>query len=130
MKLYNIVCLVSCFGLILANNIHIDIEEEFDDVIIPAMLIKPATLINRNVGDAIIPAMLIKPATLINRNVGDIWSNCTMSGDDAQILSVTIMPDPPQKGEDLTVTVVYNLKTTITNGTIYLHVKYSFFSSC
>ncbi len=106
MKLFNIVCLVLFFGLIRANNIYIDIEEDYDDVIIPATL--------------------IKPATLINRYVGDIWTNCTTSTDDAEILKVSINPDPPIKGQNITVYVLYNLKINITSGKIDLKVKFGF----
>uniref|UniRef100_UPI0039812752 ML domain-containing protein n=1 Tax=Salmonella sp. s51228 TaxID=3159652 RepID=UPI0039812752 len=107
MKLFNIVCLVLFFGLILANNIYIDIEEDYDDVIIPATL--------------------IKPATLINRYVGDIWTNCTTNADDASIISVVITPDPPAIGQNVTITVIVNLKKIITSGTIHVNVKWSIF---
>ncbi|WP_411024974.1 ML domain-containing protein, partial [Salmonella sp. s54836] len=59
--------------------------------------------------------------------VGDIWSNCTRSSDDAEILSVVITPDPPAKGQNLTVTLTINLKTEITSGKIHVNIKWSIF---
>jgi hypothetical protein len=50
--------------------------------------------------------------------VGDIWSNCGSSSDILSDATVTIVPDPPVKGKDITVTASGNIKSEITGGNI------------
>eukprot|EP00026_Physarum_polycephalum_P021164 Phypoly_transcript_24239.p1 GENE.Phypoly_transcript_24239~~Phypoly_transcript_24239.p1 ORF type:complete len:169 (+),score=16.80 Phypoly_transcript_24239:76-507(+) len=55
----------------------------------------------------------------------DIWTNCGTAGDDLTITSVTISPDPPTKGSNLTVSVVGTMNTQVTTGSyVQLKVKY------
>ncbi|EGG20835.1 hypothetical protein DFA_00700 [Cavenderia fasciculata] len=56
----------------------------------------------------------------------DIWTNCGSSSDHFQIGSVTITPDPPVKGQDITVTANGNLNEEITSGNVKLLVKFGF----
>eukprot|EP01132_Coremiostelium_polycephalum_P010771 gene10771-13188_t len=56
----------------------------------------------------------------------DIWTNCGSSSDHFQISSVSITPDPPVKGQLLTVTASGNLDETITAGNVHILVKYGF----
>ncbi|EFA83724.1 hypothetical protein PPL_02791 [Heterostelium album PN500] len=56
----------------------------------------------------------------------DIWSNCGNPNDIFQISSVSIVPDPPAKGKDLTVTIGGSLSETLTGGNAHVSVKYGF----
>lgn len=56
--------------------------------------------------------------------VGDIWSNCGSSGDIGTIVKVTITPDPPEKGSDLSVDADITLTEKVTNGTIQIKLQY------
>ena len=51
-------------------------------------------------------------------------TDCTKSTDKASIVSLKITPDPPQKGQNLTVTSDINFKEEITGGTVTVVVKY------
>jgi len=49
--------------------------------------------------------------------VGQIWSSCAKSGDILSDVSVAISPNPPVKGEDVTVTASGKFSSTVTSGT-------------
>ena len=72
-----------------------------------------------------IPAIPLSAAKSVER-VGEIWSNCTMPNDKADILNVIIMPDPPQKGQNVTITATLNIKEEITGGKIDIKLKVGF----
>jgi len=55
----------------------------------------------------------------------DIWKNCGGPQDHLQISNVEISPDPPQIGENLTVTATGNLDETVTGGIIEVSLQYS-----
>ena len=57
--------------------------------------------------------------------VGDIWSDCSKPGDRCKIVSVVITPDPPKKGEPLTINATVTCSEEITGGTVKIVVKYS-----
>eukprot|EP01112_Ceratiomyxa_fruticulosa_P022583 TRINITY_DN831_c0_g1_i1.p1 TRINITY_DN831_c0_g1~~TRINITY_DN831_c0_g1_i1.p1 ORF type:complete len:157 (-),score=41.49 TRINITY_DN831_c0_g1_i1:158-628(-) len=56
----------------------------------------------------------------------DIWSDCGTSSDHFQIGTVSIIPDPPVKGQPLTVSVSGTLNEEVTAGNISIYVKYGF----
>ncbi|EFA83728.1 putative phospholipid transfer protein [Heterostelium album PN500] len=56
----------------------------------------------------------------------DIWSSCGSSTDKFQIGSVSIVPDPPVKGQTVTITASGVLSETIDGGNVHVNVKYGF----
>ena len=60
------------------------------------------------------------------QQLGDIWSNCGTSADGGTINNVTISPNPPAKGQNLTVTASFTLKHQVTAGNVAIVIKYSF----
>ncbi|KYQ89104.1 hypothetical protein DLAC_10336 [Tieghemostelium lacteum] len=56
----------------------------------------------------------------------DIWTWCGTSADHLTINSVTITPDPPVKGQLLTVTASGTLNEQVTAGNAHITVKYGF----
>ncbi|EGC32925.1 hypothetical protein DICPUDRAFT_37512 [Dictyostelium purpureum] len=63
---------------------------------------------------------------LFSSAFADIWSNCGTSADLLQIDTVDITPNPPQKGQDLTVSASGYLSQTVQDGTANIIVKYGF----
>eukprot|EP00026_Physarum_polycephalum_P018222 Phypoly_transcript_19735.p1 GENE.Phypoly_transcript_19735~~Phypoly_transcript_19735.p1 ORF type:complete len:124 (+),score=14.10 Phypoly_transcript_19735:108-479(+) len=57
----------------------------------------------------------------------DIWSNRGTSSDHLKISTVTITPDPPVAGQNLTVSASGVLDESVTNGTVNLVLKYDSF---
>jgi len=55
----------------------------------------------------------------------DIWSNCGKASDHLKIGKVTITPDPPQIGVNITVDASGTLDETITSGTLYIELEWS-----
>jgi len=55
----------------------------------------------------------------------DIWTSCGTSGDEFTIGSVTITPDPPVKGQNITVALKGTMNTVVQSGTIHVDFKYS-----
>jgi len=55
---------------------------------------------------------------------GDIWKNCGSSTDHFSISNVTITPDPPVIGENLTISISGTLDETITGGNAYVWAKW------
>ncbi|KAI6656457.1 Phosphatidylglycerol/phosphatidylinositol transfer protein [Oopsacas minuta] len=73
----------------------------------------------------ILPAISLDAATPVNVNeVGDIWSDCGKASDEAKIVSVTITPDPPKKGQKLTVKASFGVKENVTGGTVKVQIKW------
>mmetsp|Transcript_11573 Transcript_11573/g.16083 ORF Transcript_11573/g.16083 Transcript_11573/m.16083 type:complete len:152 (+) Transcript_11573:45-500(+) len=60
--------------------------------------------------------------------VGDIWANCGTSSDHLQIEQVTIIPDPPVIGQNVTITFVGYLNEEVTSGTVSLNLKWNGFT--
>ena len=58
--------------------------------------------------------------------IGDIWYNCGSSSDIATIVKLTVSPDPPQKGQNMTVTAAINLSEEVTGGNVKVYVKFGF----
>jgi len=56
----------------------------------------------------------------------DIWSDCGTNKDIFKVGTVSILPDPPVKGKNLTVIVTGTISKEITKGNLKLDVKYSF----
>jgi C1A family cysteine protease len=54
----------------------------------------------------------------------DIWSSCGTSGDHLSDLAVTITPNPPVKGSDVTVAVSGTLDEQVTKGSVSYSVEY------
>eukprot|EP00163_Fabomonas_tropica_P019448 TRINITY_DN340_c0_g1_i3.p1 TRINITY_DN340_c0_g1~~TRINITY_DN340_c0_g1_i3.p1 ORF type:complete len:214 (+),score=60.04 TRINITY_DN340_c0_g1_i3:84-644(+) len=60
-------------------------------------------------------------------NAQGIWTDCgSNSTDDFIIESVSISPNPPKKGETITVSASGSLKTEVTSGSVVVDVKYGF----
>eukprot|EP01111_Echinosteliopsis_oligospora_P018566 TRINITY_DN85_c0_g2_i1.p1 TRINITY_DN85_c0_g2~~TRINITY_DN85_c0_g2_i1.p1 ORF type:complete len:142 (-),score=23.97 TRINITY_DN85_c0_g2_i1:77-502(-) len=57
----------------------------------------------------------------------DIWTSCGSSSDHFSIGTVTITPDPPVKGQNITVSATGTLNEQVPNGTVTLLVKYDTF---
>jgi len=57
----------------------------------------------------------------------DIWSNCGQASDHLQIDTVTITPDPPVAGQNITVSASGYLDEIVTNGTVNVVLKYDNF---
>jgi len=53
-----------------------------------------------------------------------IWTNCGNAKDKFTIGTVTVVPDPPVKGQNLTVGITGTYTETVTSGTIKVTVKY------
>ena len=68
------------------------------------------------------------PMTLLRKSTslkfGDVWSDCSKSGDAAKIDSVTITPDPPKKGQSVTVKATVTTSEVVTNGSAKVEVKF------
>jgi len=54
----------------------------------------------------------------------DIWTSCGTASDSLTISGVTISPDPPVKGQNVTVAVSGSLSESITSGTVTIKIKY------
>ncbi|EFA83725.1 hypothetical protein PPL_02792 [Heterostelium album PN500] len=52
-----------------------------------------------------------------------IWTTC---GTPADKVSSRITPNPPVKGQDLTISVVGNMTETVNGGNVHINVKYGF----
>ncbi|XP_003387353.2 PREDICTED: putative phosphatidylglycerol/phosphatidylinositol transfer protein DDB_G0278295 isoform X3 [Amphimedon queenslandica] len=71
----------------------------------------------------------LKPAVpLLEDNLGDIWTDCSSASDPAKIKSVVINPDPPQRGQSLSVNATVTLSEQVTGGSIKVDIKYGIFS--
>eukprot|EP01113_Clastostelium_recurvatum_P025195 TRINITY_DN302_c0_g1_i4.p1 TRINITY_DN302_c0_g1~~TRINITY_DN302_c0_g1_i4.p1 ORF type:complete len:140 (-),score=56.26 TRINITY_DN302_c0_g1_i4:144-563(-) len=63
---------------------------------------------------------------LVVPSFADIWTNCGTAADDLKISNVAITPDPPVKGQNLSVELDGTLSTTITGGNLAISIKYGF----
>jgi len=54
----------------------------------------------------------------------DIWSFCGTSQDHFTIQTVTITPDPPQLGQNLTVALTGSLDEIVTSGSVFVQINY------
>ncbi|KAI6656456.1 Phosphatidylglycerol/phosphatidylinositol transfer protein [Oopsacas minuta] len=73
----------------------------------------------------ILPAISLNAAIPVNVNeVGDIWTNCGKAGDGVEIISVKITPDPPKKGQNVTIVASVNVKEEITGGKVNAGIKW------
>eukprot|EP00013_Stygamoeba_regulata_P006865 CAMPEP_0177633866 /NCGR_PEP_ID=MMETSP0447-20121125/3066_1 /TAXON_ID=0 /ORGANISM="Stygamoeba regulata, Strain BSH-02190019" /LENGTH=142 /DNA_ID=CAMNT_0019135555 /DNA_START=183 /DNA_END=611 /DNA_ORIENTATION=- len=55
----------------------------------------------------------------------DVWKSCGSGSDHVKINSVTITPDPPKKGQSLSITANVTLDEQLTAGTLHVELKYS-----
>lgn len=58
-----------------------------------------------------------------NFNLGTTWSNC-YAYPEFNLTDVTVTPDPVQIGENVTVSCIGKLNTTVTSGSAMLNVSY------
>jgi len=65
---------------------------------------------------------LCMPRDLTQSNKGDIWSICGPNSDHLHVKTVSITPDPPAIGQDLTVQIQGTLDETIVSGTVHLEL--------
>ena len=72
-----------------------------------------------------IPAIPLLEAETITQ-VGEVWTNCTSANDTSIIEKVTISPDPPEVGKNVTVTATVNMKEQVSGGTINVDIHVSF----
>lgn len=56
--------------------------------------------------------------------LGDIWSNCGSADDIGKIGGVSVSPDPPKKGADLTVDANVTISEQVTKGSIAVKLQY------
>jgi hypothetical protein len=56
--------------------------------------------------------------------LGDVYKNCSKSTDPLHIISLTLSPDPPEKGKNLAISVEYDLTEEVTGGEIKVNIKY------
>ncbi|XP_011404563.1 PREDICTED: putative phosphatidylglycerol/phosphatidylinositol transfer protein DDB_G0282107 [Amphimedon queenslandica] len=56
------------------------------------------------------------------------WEDCLNSDDLAKVLSVTLTPDPPAKGQDLKVDAEIELYEEIDSGSVELKITYGIFN--
>jgi len=61
---------------------------------------------------------------LVSPVLSDIWTSCGAATDEFKIGSVVIKPDPPIKGQAITITVTGTLANKVANGTISLDLKF------
>eukprot|EP01027_Heterolobosea_sp_BB2_P020498 GEZU01029245.1.p2 GENE.GEZU01029245.1~~GEZU01029245.1.p2 ORF type:complete len:144 (+),score=40.14 GEZU01029245.1:54-485(+) len=52
----------------------------------------------------------------------DIWQSCAQPGDVLTLTSITVNPDPPVIGQDLTIAVNGTLASDVTSGTVHASV--------
>ena len=102
--------LVALFSLCIVSTVGRGVFLELDVGTIPA-----------------IPLSASKPVSLQD----PIWENCTKSTDESRINSLVISPNPPVKGENISVTLNITFKEVVTSGKITLKVlihKFPIFS--
>jgi hypothetical protein len=68
---------------------------------------------------------LLALIVIVTPAVADIWTNCSPAGAVFKLSEVTITPDPPVHGENITVVLNGTMSETITSGIVALDVKYS-----
>lgn len=56
--------------------------------------------------------------------LADIWSDCSSSGDSVKILSVSVTPDPPEKGQKVMADVKLQFTEEVEGGSLNILVKY------
>jgi len=61
---------------------------------------------------------------VVSSAYADIWTNCGTAGDEFKVSNVSIVPDPPVKGQNITVGLKGTMSKQITSGDIHLNVKY------
>jgi len=61
---------------------------------------------------------------VVSSAYADIWTNCGTATDEFKVSNVSIVPDPPQKGVNITVVLLGTMSKQITTGNIHLNVKY------
>ena len=70
-----------------------------------------------------VPLVPLEAARPVGR-LGATFTNCTTPTDMASIVSLTLTPDPPEKGKALMVAVDINFKEEVTGGTAQITVKF------
>jgi V-type H+-transporting ATPase proteolipid subunit len=77
------------------------------------------------VGDAGVRATAQQPILgLAVAQTNDIWKSCGTSADHVKNLKITISPDPPVKGKDVTINASGDLDETVSSGDVHLTLSY------